>query len=89
MTVPSGRDHQLLLAGLTPGIWSIRGQHDKAQFNAKVEAGRNTAFFVVPGDRYTVQPEAIPGAPEFQAAPDFMPALSAETANAKSSGSQK
>ena len=89
VTVPSGRDHQLLLAGLAPGNWSIRSQHGKTQFNAKVEAGRNTAFFVVPGGRYAVQPEAIPGAPEFQAAPDFMPALSAETANAKSPGSQK
>ena len=29
---------------------------------ARVEAGKNTAFFVVPGGSFTVQPEAIPGA---------------------------
>lgn len=75
--MPSGRDHQLLLSGLTPGVWSIRDSQGKVRFNAKVEAGRNTAFFVVPAGRYTTQPEAIPGAPEFQPAPDFMPALSA------------
>ena len=66
---------QLLLAGLAPGAWSIRGQDGKVRFNTRVEANRNTAFFVVPGGVYTVQPEAIPGATEFQAAPDFMPAL--------------
>ncbi len=47
----------------------------KVQFNARVDAGRNTAFFVVPGGTYIVQPEAIPGATEFQPAPEFMPAL--------------
>ena len=66
---------QLLLTGLAPGAWSIRGQDGKIQFNTRVGAERNTAFFVVPGGTYTVQPEAIPGAAKFQAAPDFMPAL--------------
>jgi heparin/heparan-sulfate lyase len=78
VNVPSGHDHQLLLSGLAPGVWSIRGQNGKVRLNARVEAGKNTAFFVVPAGRYAVQPEAIPGAPEFQPAPDFMPALSAE-----------
>ena len=77
VTVPAGRNYQLLLSGLAPGVWSIRNEHGKVQFNTKVEAGGNTAFFVVPGGRYEVQPEATPGAPEFQPASDFMPALSA------------
>ena len=66
---------QLLLAGLAPGVWSIRDRDGRVRFNSRVDANRNTAFFVVPGGAYTVQPEAIPGAPEFHAAPDFMPGL--------------
>lgn len=77
VNVSSGRDRQLLLAGLAAGNWSIRSQDGKVRFNATVEAGKNTSFFVVPGGKYTVQPEAMPGAPEFQAAPDCMPALAA------------
>ncbi|MSS71632.1 MAG: hypothetical protein EXS64_09095 [Candidatus Latescibacteria bacterium] len=73
--IRSDKSCQLLLTGLAPGAWGIRSQDGKVQFNARVEAGRNTAFFVVPGGGYTVQPEAIPGAPEFRAASDFMPAL--------------
>lgn len=75
------RDCQVLLAGLAPGAWSIRSQDGKLQFNAQVLAGRNTAFFVVPRGNYAVQPTAIAGAPSFQAAPDFMPALSGSLAN--------
>ncbi len=66
---------QLLLAGLAPGAWSIRSEDGKVRFNTRVDAHRNTAFFVVPPGKYIVQPEAIPSAPEFQAAPEFMPAL--------------
>jgi heparin/heparan-sulfate lyase len=65
---------QLLLGGLAPGAWSIRDEEGKVQFNTRVEANRNSAFFVVPGGKYTVQPEVIPGATEFRVAPDFMPA---------------
>jgi heparin/heparan-sulfate lyase len=75
--VPPGGSRQLLLAGLAPGYWSIRDRDNRLQFNAQVEAGKNTAFFVVPGGRFTVQPEAIPGAPEYRSSPDYMPALSA------------
>lgn len=66
---------QLLLTCLAPGAWSIRSQDGKVRFNTRVDASRNTAFFVVPGGEYTVQPEAIPGVSEFQAASDFMPTL--------------
>ncbi|OGV58736.1 MAG: hypothetical protein A2283_03415 [Lentisphaerae bacterium RIFOXYA12_FULL_48_11] len=75
VNVPSDRNYQLLLSGLKPGNWSIRSQDGKIQFNAKVEACKNTAFFVMPGGNYTVQPETIPGAHEFQASSDFMPAM--------------
>lgn len=71
--VAAGEKRQLLLAGLAPGDWSIRDRDGTVQFNTRVDARRNTAFFVVPGGNYTVQPEAIPGAPEFRAAPDFIP----------------
>ncbi len=71
--VAAGESCQLLLAGLAPGDWSIRGVDGTVRFNARVEADRNTAFFVVPAGQYTVQPEAIPGAAEFRASPDFMP----------------
>ena len=71
--VAEDEERQLLLVGLTPGDWSIRDREGTVRFNARVEAVRNTAFFVVPGGRYTVQPEAIPGATEFRASPDFMP----------------
>ena len=66
---------QLLLTGLAPGDWSIRNRDGIVSYNAHVDARRNTAFFVVPGGQYTVQPGAIPGATEFQATPDFMPGL--------------
>ncbi len=82
VSAPSGRSCQLLLSGLAAGTWSIRSQDGRVRFNAKVEAGKNTAFFVVPGGKYMIEPAAISGAPEFQTAPDFMPALAAESANA-------
>ncbi len=79
--VPAGRNHQLLLAGLAPGAWSVRTRNGKVRFNARVEPGRNTAFFVVPGGDWEARPEAIPGAPEFRAAADFVPAPAPPLAN--------
>ena len=73
LDVKADQNSQLLLAGLAPGNWSIRSQDGRVKFNTKIETGRNTAFFVVPCGSFTVQPESISGAPEFQAAPDFMP----------------
>ena len=73
VNVKSDESCQLLLAGLAPGAWSIRDRDGKVRFNCRVDANRNTAFFVVPGGEYTIRPQAIPGAPEFQAAADFMP----------------
>ena len=60
--VPAGGNYQLLLAGLAPGPWSIRGQDGKFQFKVRVETGKNTAFVVAPGGRFTVQPETTAGA---------------------------
>jgi heparin/heparan-sulfate lyase len=79
--VPDGAKHQLLLAGLAPGDWSIRSQNNKIRFNARVESGKNTAFFIVPGGDLMVRPEAIPGAPEFQAPTNCMPAMAPSLAN--------
>jgi heparin/heparan-sulfate lyase len=79
--VPAGRSCQVLLAGLAPGNWSLRSEDGKVGFNARVEAGQNTAFVVAPGGRYSVQPKTIPGAAEYQAPPDFMPKLAAPLAN--------
>ena len=62
LSVPAGRNYQLLLAGLAPGYWTIRGQDGKFRFNARVEADKNTALAVIPGGSCTVQPETIPGA---------------------------
>lgn len=73
--VAAGESRQLLLAGLAPGDWSIRDRDGIVRYNARVDAHRNTAFFVVPGGKYTVQPGAIPGVGEFQASQDFMPAV--------------
>jgi heparin/heparan-sulfate lyase len=64
VNVLAGRNYQLLLAGLAPGNWSIRGQDGKFQTNVRVETGKNTAFVVAPGGGFTVQPETIPGAAE-------------------------
>jgi heparin/heparan-sulfate lyase len=79
--VPTGKKYQLLLAGLAPGTWSVRSADNKTRFNARVAAGENTAFFLVPGGELTVRPEALPGAPEFRAPADFMPALAPPLAN--------
>ena len=46
VNVPPGGNRQLLLAGLAPGQWSVRGEDGKLRFDARVEAGRNTAFLV-------------------------------------------
>lgn len=73
--VPKDREYQLLLTGLAPGAWSVRSRDKKVRYNARVEAGQNTAFFLVSGGDLEVQPEAIPGVPEFQAKPDLMPAV--------------
>jgi hypothetical protein len=61
VNIPAGRKYQVLLAGLAPGHWSIRGLDGKFRFNARVEAGKNTAFFAAPGGSFTVLPETIPG----------------------------
>jgi heparin/heparan-sulfate lyase len=79
--VPTDKQYQLLLAGLAPGDWSIRSTNNKVRLNARVEPGKNTAFFIVPGGDLTVQPQAIPGAPEFQAPPTCAPALAPALAN--------
>ena len=79
--VPADRKCQLLLCGLAPGVWSIRSQDGRVQFNARVEAGKNTAFFLVSGGRFAVRPEAIAGATEFQVSPDFMPSPARALAN--------
>lgn len=70
--VPPGDNRQLLLAGLAPGTWSIAG--GQTACNVRVEAGKHTAFAVVPGGSYRIAPQAIPGAPEYAALADFMPA---------------
>ena len=74
--VPAGKGFQLLLTGLAPGAWSIRTRDNRVRFNARVEEGKNTAFFVVPGGDYEARPEAISGALEYQAPADLMPPLS-------------
>jgi len=62
LSVPAGRDYQVLLTGLAPGNWTIRGQDGRHRFNVRAEAGKNTALAVAPGGSHTVQPETIPGA---------------------------
>lgn len=72
--IPPGGDCQLLLTGLAPGVWSLRSDPAGMQWNARVEPGRNTAFFVLPGgSTCSIQPQAIPGAAEYAPAPDFVP----------------
>jgi heparin/heparan-sulfate lyase len=80
--VPADRaDYQLLLTGLAPRVWGLRREDGKVQWNARVDAGRNSAFVVVPGGRYRVQPEALAEAAEFKAGPDLMPAPAATLAH--------
>jgi heparin/heparan-sulfate lyase len=74
--IPTDRTYQLLLTGLTPATWSVCSRDSKVRFNVQVEHGKNTAFLVVPGGDLVVRPEAISGAPEFQAAPDLIPEVS-------------
>lgn len=60
VSVAGDRSHPLLLAGLAPGRWEIRGQDGTLRIDAPVEAGRNTTFVVVPGGRITVCPPERP-----------------------------
>jgi len=73
--VPEGEGCQLLLTGLAPGDWSIRSQDGTLRYNARVEEGKHSAFFVVPGGSYTVRPQAIPDTPTFEAGGSFAPGL--------------
>ena len=58
-----GRPELPVAAGRSgPGQLEHSDRGSRLRFNAQVEAGKNTAFVVVPGGRFTVQPEAIPGA---------------------------
>jgi heparin/heparan-sulfate lyase len=74
--VPAGQERQVLLTGLRPGPWSVQSEDGAVRLNVQVEAGRNTAFVVAQGSRLSVRPEALPGAPAYQAPPELMPALS-------------
>ncbi|MBT7162222.1 MAG: hypothetical protein HN904_05550 [Victivallales bacterium] len=75
--VPPGQGWQLLLAGLAPGAWSIQSADGKTALNATVLAGQHTAFAVVDGGPYAINPTTLPGARRFTAALDFMPTPSA------------
>ncbi|MHB8995498.1 MAG: discoidin domain-containing protein [Armatimonadota bacterium] len=79
--VPRGDKYQLLLAGLAPGDWSIHSKDNKIKFNARVAPEKNTAFFIVTGGDFIVEPKAIAGASEFKAPSDLMPALAPSLAN--------
>lgn len=57
VNVPTGRNYQVLLAGLAPGNWSVRGKDGKLRLNARVEAGKNTALVASPSGAFTVSPE--------------------------------
>ncbi len=81
VSIPTGGRYQLLLASLAPGNWSISSADGATEFNAEVEAQKNTAFFVVPGGDFTVRPESRPGAAEFQAPTDLMPPIAPSLAN--------
>jgi heparin/heparan-sulfate lyase len=56
VNVPAGRDYQVLLAGLAPGNWSIRGKDGKLRLNARIEAGKNTALVTAAGGDFTASP---------------------------------
>ena len=74
VVAPAGKDqYQILLTGLKPGEWHITTPDGKALYNAQVEAGKNTLFFVATPDRYTVAPGTAPGAPALTEDPAFMP----------------
>ena len=57
---PAGGESQILAVGLAPGQWSLRGRSGKVRLDARVEDGKNTAYFVVPAGVYEVSPKAVP-----------------------------
>jgi heparin/heparan-sulfate lyase len=54
----AGKDQLLLVAGLAPGRWSITDRAGKVRLHTRVEAGRNTAFWRVPGGSYRIRRDA-------------------------------
>ncbi len=54
----AGKDQLLTVTGLAPGRWSITDRAGKVRFHARVEAGRNTAFWEVPGGSYRISRDA-------------------------------
>jgi len=66
-------NRQLLLTGLAPGTWGIRSAGGEFLCNVCVAAGKNTAFLLVPAGSFHIQPQAIPGAPEYRPPATCMP----------------
>lgn len=54
--IRSDGDKQLLLTGLQPGNWSIKGDDGKIQQELQVQQDKNAGFIVVPKGQYTVDP---------------------------------
>ena len=76
LTVRSEGNVQLLVTGLAPGPWSLSGEGGQPAYNTHVNVARNAALFVVPAGEYTLRPGMLPGAPVYEAPPEFMPAPS-------------
>ncbi len=49
-------ESQLLLTGLKPGVWTIRSQDSKIQYEARVVEKKNTAHFRLPKGQYVIAP---------------------------------
>lgn len=57
--IPSSGKHQVALAGLKAGSWSVRGSDGKEITNADVAQGKNTLFFEAEQGSYRVSPEKL------------------------------
>lgn len=48
---------RLVLTGLQPGTWTVRGRNGGVTHEARVQEKKNTAFFRLPRGEYTVEPK--------------------------------
>lgn len=66
LKVPSGKGYQVVLAGMKPGYWQVKGKRG-VHYNVNVEAGKHTIFFTARGGDYQIRPgqhpkaKALPG----------------------------
>ncbi|WP_198673832.1 hypothetical protein [Chitinophaga alhagiae] len=71
--VPGNAACQIVLTGMAPGKWNIRGGNSRLNVNTSVEAGKNTIFLKAKGGTYTISPQWAADAEMLRTEENFVP----------------